>query len=77
MNLTKGTKIAIGFGIILFAVYMLYMALPFLIAMASNILYLSGVLIFVIVGIYAFIHLGKWMSKSSTASDCTSAILRE
>lgn len=63
MNLSKGVKIAIGAGIILFAVYLLYTALPMLIVLAGNILYLSGFLIFVILGIYAFTRLIKWMFK--------------
>ncbi len=46
MTSSKIIKIAIGFGIIFFAVYILYMALPYLITLAGNILYLSGALIF-------------------------------
>jgi len=63
MNLTKGTRIAIGIGILLFVTYLFYLALPSLLMLASNIIYLSGAIVFVIVCIYAFFRLIKWMSK--------------
>jgi hypothetical protein len=63
MTSNKFIKIAVGLGIIFFALYMLYMALPYLIAFAANIIYLSGFIIFVIIGIYAFTRLIKWMFK--------------
>ncbi len=60
MNNKKIAGVFFIIGLVVIGFYFLYMALPFLISLTSNIVYLSGSLIFVIIALVAIYKLIKW-----------------
>ena len=61
----KMYRILILLVVLLLFFYLLYTALPFLIAMASNTIYLGGALIFLILFFYGIYRLFKWAFSKS------------
>ena len=60
---SKRLKPIIGVGVIILLIYAFYNALPMLVAFTSNILVLSGFLVFGIIGLIAIFYFIRWLFK--------------
>jgi hypothetical protein len=59
----KKVKALIGVGALSLVLYIFYASLPFLVSLASNVIYLSGFFIVIIAVIIGFYYLVKWIRK--------------